>query len=71
MILTGIMIKTIVADEGMLLTQAGDVPVEERIFSSRVYDENLDNWTEWTQEHVDTFIEERNMTSEDSDPKEE
>ncbi len=58
-------IKIVVADEGMLLTQAGEVPVEERIFSSRVYDENLDNWTEWTQEQVNEFIEERNRASEE------
>lgn len=54
-------IKVVVADEGMLLTQAGEVPVEERMFSSRVYDENPDNWTEWTQEQVDKFIEERDI----------
>jgi hypothetical protein len=54
-------IDLIIADEGMLLTQAGEIPVEERIFSSRVYDKNLDNWTEWTQEQVDRFIEERDI----------
>jgi hypothetical protein len=49
-------IDLIIADEGMLLTQAGEVPVEERIFSSRVYDNNLNNWTEWSQEQVEEFI---------------
>lgn len=56
-------IKIVVANEGMLLTQAVEVPMEERIFSSRVYDDNLDNWTEWTQEQVDKFIEERNSVT--------
>lgn len=72
--LQGIMIKTIIADEGMLLTQAGDVPADERVFSSRIYDSNLENWTEWTQEQVGKFIEEREKTSEeveDTEPKEE
>jgi hypothetical protein len=54
-------IKIVVADEGKLLTQAGEVPAEERIFSSRIYDSNLENWTEWTQEQVDKFIEERDI----------
>jgi hypothetical protein len=49
-------IDLIIADEGMLLTQAGEVPVEERIFNSRVYDNNLNNWTEWSQEQVEEFI---------------
>lgn len=48
-------IDLIIADEGMLLTQAGDVPAEERIFSSRIYDANLDNWIEWTMEQVENF----------------
>lgn len=58
----------------MLLTQAGDVPADERVFSSRIYDSNLENWTEWTQEQVGKFIEEREKTSEeveDTEPKEE
>ena len=54
--LQGLTIKTIVAEEGMLLTQAGEVPVEERIFSSSVYDDNLDNWTEWTVKQADEFL---------------
>ena len=45
-------INLIIAAEGMLLTQAKDVASEERIFSSRVYDDNLDNWVEWTLEEV-------------------
>lgn len=49
-------IDLIIADEGMLLTQAGEVTPEERIFSSRVYDSNMENWTEWTQEQVEEFI---------------
>lgn len=67
-------IDLIIADKGMLLTQAEEVTPEERIFSSRIYDSNLENWTEWTQEQVDKFIDERNRASEeseDSDPKEE
>ena len=56
-------IDLIIADEGTLLTQAGDVLAEERIFSSRIYDENLDNWVEWTQEQVDRFIEEWEIVS--------
>ena len=63
-------IDLIIADEGMLLTQAGEIPVEERRFSSRIYDNNLENWTEWTQEQVDKFIEERNMASEEVEEKE-
>lgn len=54
-------IKIVVADEGMLLTQAGEVAPEERVFSSRIYDSNLENWTEWTQEQVDRFVEERDI----------
>ena len=54
-------ITIVVADEGMLLTQAGEVAPEERVFSSRIYDSNLENWTEWTQEQVDRFIEERDI----------
>jgi murein L,D-transpeptidase YafK len=57
-------IKIVVADEGMLLTQSGEVPVEERIFSSRIYDENLDNWTEWTEDDVEKFIQERQPATE-------
>ena len=67
-------IDLIIADKGMLLTQAEEVAPEERVFSSRIYDSNLENWTEWTQEQVDKFIEEINSASEgseDSDPKEE
>jgi hypothetical protein len=52
-------IDLIIADEGMLLTQAGEIPVEERIFSSRVYDDNLDNWEEWTKEDAEKFIQDR------------
>lgn len=58
-------IDLIIADEGMLLTQAEEVAPEERIFSSRIYDSNLDNWVEWTQEEADKFIEERNRSSEE------
>lgn len=58
-------IDLILAEDGMLLTQSNDVPKEDRIFSSRVYDSNPDNWTEWTQEQVDKFIEERNRASEE------
>jgi hypothetical protein len=57
----------IIADKGMLLTQAGEVTPEERIFSSRVYDSNMENWTEWTQEQVDKFIEDRNRASEEEE----
>jgi hypothetical protein len=46
----------IIADKGMLLTQAGEVLPKDRIFSSRVYDNNLNNWTEWSQEQVEEFI---------------
>jgi hypothetical protein len=60
-------IDLIIADEGMLLTQAGEIPVEERIFSSRVYDKNLDNWTEWTHEEMEQYLnnldEEENNTN--------
>lgn len=58
--LQGLTIKTIVAEEGMLLTQAGEIPAEERIFSSRVYDDNLDNWVEWTLTQVQGFITKNN-----------
>lgn len=58
-------IDLIIADEGMLLTQAEEVTPDERIFSSRIYDSNLENWTEWSQEQVDKFIEERDMASEE------
>lgn len=54
-------IDLVIADEGMLLTQAEEVAPEERVFSSRIYDSNLENWTEWTQEQVDKFIEERDI----------
>ena len=60
-------IDLIIADEGMLLTQAGEVPVEERMFSSRVYDSNMENWIEWTQEQADKFIEERELESEEEE----
>lgn len=50
-------IDLIIADEGMLLTQAEEVVTEERVFSSRIYDSNLENWTEWTQEKVDEWID--------------
>jgi hypothetical protein len=64
----------IMAEDGKLLTQSADIPADERIFSSRVYDSNMENWTEWTQEQVDKFIKERDKTSEeveDTEPKEE
>lgn len=64
-------IDLIIADEGMLLTQAEEVAPEERIFSSRIYDSNLENWTEWTQEQVNKFIEERNRASEELKEEEE
>lgn len=57
-------IDLIIADEGLLLTQAQEVVVEERFFSSRIYDNNLDNWTEWTQEQVEKFIQERESATE-------
>ena len=56
--LQGLTIKTIVAEEGMLLTQAGELPVNERIFSSKVYDENLNNWVEWKTGQVEDFLSE-------------
>jgi hypothetical protein len=59
--LQGLTIKSIVADEGMLLTQSGEIIPEERIFSSRVYGDNLDNWVEWTATDVDKFIQDRNI----------
>lgn len=52
-------IDLIIADEGLLLTQAQEVVTEERIFSSRVYDNNLDNWVEWTLKDVEIFIQEQ------------
>lgn len=60
----GIIIKTIVAEEGMLLTQAADIAQENRTFSTKVYDNNLDNWVEWTKEDVETFIQERETNKE-------
>lgn len=63
-------IDLIIADEGLLLTQAEEVVSEERIFSSRIYDNNLENWTEWTREQVDKFIEERNRASEEVEEEE-
>lgn len=56
-------IDLIIADEGMLLTQTGEVTPEERIFSSRVYDSNMENWTEWTREEVEKFIQEREFAT--------
>lgn len=56
--LQGFTIKTIISTEGMLLTQSGDVLPEERIFSSKVYDDNPSNWVEWTDEEVENFIQE-------------
>lgn len=52
-------IQLIIADEGKLLTQSSDVSKEDRTFSSRVYDSNMGNWTEWTQDDVEKFIQER------------
>lgn len=57
-------IDLIIADKGMLLTQAGEVLPEDRIFSSRVYDSNMENWTEWTGEEVEKFIQERESATE-------
>jgi hypothetical protein len=57
-------IDLIIAGEGLLLTQAQDVVAEERFFSSRVYDGNLENWIEWTIEHVENFIHERETNKE-------
>lgn len=54
--LQGISIKSIVSEPGMLLTQSFEVVPEERIFSSKVYDNNLDNWTEWTRDEVALFL---------------
>lgn len=56
-------IDLIIADEGMLLAQTGEVTPEERIFSSRVYDSNMENWTEWTREEVEKFIQEREFAT--------
>jgi hypothetical protein len=57
-------LNLLIAEEGMLLTQAVVELPEERIFSSRVYDAQEDNWIEWTQEQVDRFIEERESATE-------
>lgn len=57
-------IDLIIADEGLLLTQAQEVTSEERIFSSRVYDDNLDNWVEWTREEVEKFMQELEFVTE-------
>lgn len=57
-------IDLILAEDGKLLTQSTEVPSEERVFSSRVYDSDMENWTEWSPEQVDKFIEERNKTRE-------
>ena len=57
-------LNIVIADEGMLLTQAKEVAPEERVFSSRIYDSNLENWTEWTYEQVDKFIKERESANE-------
>lgn len=65
--LQGITIKSITADEGMLLTQAVEVPAEERIFSSKVYDDNLDNWTEWTITDAEEFIQKQTEMNESND----
>lgn len=56
-------IDLIIATEGMLLTQAKEVIADERIFSSRVYDDNLDNWVEWTPEQVEVFQKELSSKS--------
>lgn len=53
--LQGKTIKTIVADKDMLLTQAQEVAQEERIFSSKVYDDNLSNWRECSMEEAEKF----------------
>lgn len=57
-------IDLIIADKGLLLTQAQEVVAEERFFSSRVYDDNLENWVEWTMEQVENFIQEREANKE-------
>lgn len=51
----GEIIKHIYSEEGVLLTQSDEVVPEERIFSSKIYDENINNWTEWTLEAVSEF----------------
>lgn len=52
-------INVIIADEGMLLTQSENVPIEERFFSSRVYDNDLSNWQECTLEYAEQIIAQR------------
>jgi len=52
-------IKCLVSEEGMLLTQSGEVNPEDRIFSSKIYGEDTNSWVEWSKEEVDTFIKER------------
>ena len=56
-------IDLIIATEGMLLTQAKEVTADERVFSSRVYDSNLENWTEWTKDQVEVFQKELSKSS--------
>lgn len=54
-------IRVIVASEGALLTQANEVPQNERIFSSKVYGEDIENWKECSIEEAEQFIAEREV----------
>lgn len=56
----------IIASDGMLLTQASDVEIEKRIFSSRVYTGNENDWEEWSLSKVDEFIKERDKFTEET-----
>lgn len=55
----GNLIKTIVSENGMFLTQSDNVEKNERVFSSKVYGEDMSIWTEWTKEQMDEFLESR------------
>lgn len=49
-------------DEGMMLTQAADVPVEIRIITDRVYlavNDSADNWREITNEEANAIRNEQ------------
>lgn len=50
----------IVAENGMLLTQAAEVSIENRIFSASVYDKDINNWVECTKEYAKQVIAQRN-----------
>lgn len=56
------------ADDGMMLTQKNEIPLEERTFGRDVYlavNDDPANWKEIPQEEADTLMEQQRLLAEE------